>query len=89
MKIDSELFLSDFTFESAERLAGRLFATQLNDVLETRFGDSWWNSKEAGTFLETIWADGHKLPLEAMGQQNGFSVFDSAKLVSAASPAME
>ena len=88
-KIDSELYLDDFTFESAERLTGRLLAAQLRDTLKTRFQDEWWKSAEAGKFLKTMWADGSKLSLESMGQQYGFSVFDSSTLAAAASPAME
>ncbi len=86
-RIDSELYLADYQLESAERLAGRLLATQLRGVLHAKFGATWWSSGEAGAYLKALWAQGSAQSTAALAQGQGFTLFDRervAELLSAA-----
>ena len=47
------------------------FEVQLREHLKTRFGQRWWASPRAGSFLKEIWETGDRYTADEMAAQVG------------------
>ena len=59
------------TLASADYLRAWLLAEQLRAQLVTRFGPTWWQSAEAGTWLRRLLAPGNGLTATALATRMG------------------
>jgi hypothetical protein len=67
--------------ESASVVEGYFLAAQLRATLEEKFGDKWFNSREAGSFLKDLWKPGHEMTTLAVANKLGFDGVDPSSLV--------
>lgn len=73
---DQERYLLDQEdfYESADDFRAWFVAGQLQGQLKARFGPHWWRSREAGEFLESLWAKGNALTVRELvrlaGEEN-------------------
>ncbi len=62
--------LEDF-FQSADAFRGWFLAGQLQAQLKARFGPAWWKSREAGAWLQALWAPGNAVSGRELAQAAG------------------
>jgi hypothetical protein len=67
--------------ETAWELQGQYLAAQLRDALESKFGDEWYKSSEAGDYLKGLWAPGYEVTASGAAAQLGYDKIDPAYLV--------
>lgn len=75
------LFDCDGGFYSANYLRAWMFEVQLRNVLEDRFGDTWWNEKACGQFLKELWGSGQKYMADQHAKGLGYYGIDEYPLV--------
>jgi len=63
----------DDGFYCAQYLQAWIFEAQLREFLRRKYGDEWFNSREAGSFLIHMWADGQKYNVSELAQMLGYS----------------
>ena len=57
------------------------FASQLRDYLQSRFGQRWWASRQAGNFLKEIWETGDRYTADEMAAQIGIGPLAFDRLI--------
>jgi len=62
----------DDGFYCAQYLRAWIFEEQLKAILKERFGEKWFNNREAGTFLKDLWVDGQKYDVVELAQMLGY-----------------
>jgi len=62
----------DDGFYCAQYLRAWIFEEQLKATLKERFGEKWFNNREAGTFLKDLWTDGQKYDVVELAQMLGY-----------------
>jgi oligoendopeptidase F len=65
------LFDLDDAFYSAGYLRAWAFEVALREHLKTRFGQRWWTSPRAGSFLKEVWETGDRYTADQMAAQIG------------------
>jgi hypothetical protein len=75
------LFDLDDAFYSASYLRAWAFEVQLRDHLKTLFGQRWWGSARAGSFLKEIWETGDRYTADEMAAQIGIAPITFASLI--------
>lgn len=71
----------DLGFYSANYLRAWMFEVQLRTVLSDKFGTAWWNEKQAGEYLRSLWSTGQKFDAERLARNLGFYGIDEYLLV--------
>jgi hypothetical protein len=68
--IPPERYLDDVddAFYVAGYLRAWVFEVQLRHFLRERFGEAWYESRDAGGFLQELWTPGLRDPVEEMAQ---------------------
>jgi len=72
----------DDGFYCAQYLRAWIFEEQLRATLKERFGEKWFNNKEAGTFLKSLWTDGQKYDVVELAQTLGYKDLSIEPLLS-------
>jgi len=72
----------DDGFYCAQYLRAWVFEEQLRAALKERFGKKWFNNKEAGTFLKSLWADGQKYDVVELAKMLGYKDLSIEPLLS-------
>lgn len=65
------LYDLDDSFYSASYLRAWAFEVALREHLKSRFGQRWWASLRAGSFLKEIWETGDRYTVDEMAAQIG------------------
>lgn len=60
---------ADDFFKTADELQGWALAGQLAKALREKYGSAWWKQRDAGKFLESLWARGSALSVEELSLQ--------------------
>jgi hypothetical protein len=73
------LYDLDDSFYSASYVRAWAFEVALREFLKTRFGQRWWASPRAGSFLKEVWETGDLYTADEMADQIGLGpiTFDS------------
>jgi len=68
------MFLSavDMDFFIARYIRAELFASLMEDYLESNLGKRWFKHKSAGKFLKEMWKDGQKLGVDQSAARLGY-----------------
>jgi hypothetical protein len=66
--------------ESGWVAQGQFLAAQMRATLESKFGEEWYKSGEAGDFLKEIWAPGYEVTASGAAGQLGYDGIDPAYL---------
>jgi len=82
-KEDSARYLVDHDdlFYSADYFRAWFLAAQLERHLATAFGARWWESKDAGAFLVSLWREGNRPTAEEVARAAGAQGVDPAALL--------
>jgi len=72
-KISDREFLYDLddSFYSAGYVRAWAFEIMLREHMKTRFGEQWWQSRRAGSFLRELWETGDRYDADEMAAQVG------------------
>lgn len=70
----------DAGFYCANYLRAWILWAQLRKHLRKEYGNEWYNSHEAGAYLQKVWSLGFSLPAELLAQQLGFDGLDIGPL---------
>lgn len=62
----------EFFFGALSYLEGWLLEYQLENCLESKFGDKWYSNLEAGAFLKKLWKDGRFEKASDLSEALGF-----------------
>jgi hypothetical protein len=62
---------ADAAFYVANYVRAWAFTVQLREYLWSRFGQQWWASRQAGSFLQEIWETGDRYSADEMASQIG------------------
>jgi len=71
----------DDGFYCAQYLQAWIFEEQLRAALKKKFGEEWFNSKEAGKFLIQLWTDGQKYDVTELAEKIGYKGLDIKPLL--------
>ncbi len=80
---------SDEQFYGVNYIEAWFLAAQLRAVLEERFGVEWWNSPEAGEFLQELWSYGSELCPDEIAKLIGYDGLDSSYFIAEVKSAYE
>jgi hypothetical protein len=81
IKVDRMMYAaSDDAFGCVAQLRGMIMATALEDTLERRFGDKWYEEESAGRFLSELWRPGQHRSVEEFADRIGVSGLDPVVL---------
>jgi len=72
----------DDGFYCAQYLRAWIFEELLRAALKKRFGEKWFNSREAGAFLKNLWADGQKQDVVELAKTLGYKDLNIKPLLS-------
>ncbi|MDH5448242.1 MAG: M3 family metallopeptidase [Candidatus Bathyarchaeota archaeon] len=77
-------FLTDWDdgFYCTQYLRAWIFEEQLRATLKERFGEEWFNNKEAGAFLKNLWAYGQKYDAVELARMLGYRDLSIEQLLS-------
>lgn len=71
----------DLSFYAARYLRAWIFEVQLRRVLEERFGEAWFASREAGEFLLGLWSQGQGRRADDLARDLGYDGLDPEPLI--------
>jgi hypothetical protein len=63
---------TDGGFYTAQYFRAWCLEAQLKSVLKERFGANWFQVPAAGAFMQSLWANGQRLPGDALARHLGF-----------------
>ena len=66
----------DDGFYCAQYLQAWIFEEQLRAILQKKFGEEWFSSKETGKFLTKLWMDGQKYDVIELAKMMGYDGLD-------------
>lgn len=66
---------------AARYLRAWIFEVQLRRVLEGRFGQAWFDNRQAGKFLVDFWREGQRYTADELAQQLGYAGLDVEPLI--------
>lgn len=72
---------SDESFYGVNYIEAWFLAAQLRAVLVQRFGEEWWNSPEAGEFLQELWSYGSEMCPDEIARLIGYEGLDSSYFI--------
>lgn len=78
-----ENYLTDLdpSFYAARYLRAWVFEVQLRRVLEYRFGEAWYASRDAGRLLLDLWSQGQSRRAEDLARDLGYAGLDPEPLI--------
>lgn len=71
----------DDAFYCSFYLRAWIFEAQLRALLKEKYGEQWFNSAEAGSFLRNLWSKGQKHDVIELAQMLGYSGLDMEPLI--------
>ncbi len=81
-EVDRVMYMqTDDAFDCIAQLQAMILAAGLENTMERKYGEKWYEQKAAGQFLSTFWADGQKSPAATYAEKAGATGFDPDILV--------
>ena len=81
------LFDVDDGFYCARYLRAWILETQVRRRLEREFGERWFESRQAGSYLRTLWSWGQSHPADELARRLGYEALDATPLIEELLPA--
>lgn len=81
------LFDVDDGFYCARYLRAWILEAQVRGRLEREFGERWFESRQAGAYLRTLWSRGQSHPADDLARQLGHDGLDASYLIRELLPA--
>ncbi|OGC79927.1 MAG: hypothetical protein A2145_05365 [candidate division Zixibacteria bacterium RBG_16_40_9] len=75
------LYDVDANYYVVDYLRAWFLEAQLKSKLKEKFGESWFEKKEAGAYLKALWENGNKFTGEELVQQIGYPTISSDALI--------
>jgi hypothetical protein len=75
------LFDVDDGFYCARYLRAWILEAQVRGRLEREFGERWFENRQAGAYLRTLWSWGQSHPADELAQQLGYEGLDATALI--------
>ncbi len=75
------LYDVDANYYVVDYLRAWFLEAQLKSKLKEKFGESWFEKKEAGDYLKSLWANGNKFTGEELAPQIGYQTITSEALI--------
>ncbi len=81
-RVPPEYYLTDVDdgFYAAQYLRAWIFDAQMRAALREEYGERWWATRDAGTFLRRQWSSGQKHRVEELLEGVGYAGLDADPL---------